>query len=422
MQSIIASAAISLLRREEARLIAATGLIFQGLVSEQATDTKSISSVLQSQRGGIWGNEASEFDGVPVLRSTNMRGAQVDVASPAWVQVSDKDIKRCALETGDILVTKSSGSPDLVGKAALFVHPGNEKDYLFSNFVLRLRPDKTVVEPEYLAWFLRSPQSLAWRFDSQQNAVGLRNLQTRQFLEQAIPVPDIRTQQFIVEYLHHMEENKVVNDNLDICGLAGVSPIVAKIEALTSKVDEVKRLREEILTDAQAMLHSSFQAIIEGAEYSPMAEVAPIVRRKVEIDMDGEYPELGARSFGKGIFHKPTLIGAELDWQKLYRVQEGDLVISNIKAWEGAIAVASRNDHDRVGSHRYITCVPKEGLATSNFLCFYLLTEAGLEKVQAASPGSADRNRTLAMKRLEKSKSRSPITSNSFGSIACRQK
>ena len=133
-----------------------------------------------------------------------------------------------------------------------------------------------------------------------------------------------------------------------------------------------------------------------------MAEVAPIVRRKVEIDMDGKYPELGARSFGKGIFHKPTLIGAELDWQKLYRVQEGDLVISNIKAWEGAIAVASRNDHDRVGSHRYITCVPKEGLATTNFLCFYLLTAAGLEKVQAASPGSADRNRTLAMKRLEK--------------------
>ena len=152
--------------------------------------------------------------------------------------------------------------------------------------------------------------------------------------------------------------------------------------------------------------HLAFDAPLrtrrERAEYRPMAEVAPIVRRQVEIDMDGEYPELGARSFGKGIFHKPTLIGAELDWQKLYRVQEDDLVISNIKAWEGAIAVANSRDRDRVGSHRYITCVPKEGLATAGFLCFYLLTEAGLEKVQAASPGSADRNRTLAMKRLEK--------------------
>jgi type I restriction enzyme S subunit len=133
-----------------------------------------------------------------------------------------------------------------------------------------------------------------------------------------------------------------------------------------------------------------------------MSAVAPIVRRPVEIEMDGEYPELGVRSFGKGVFHKPTLIGAELDWQKLYRIHTGDVVLSNIKAWEGAMAVAGIDDHNRIGSHRYITCVPEEGVSTAGFLCFYLLTDEGIEQVQAASPGSADRNRTLAMKRLEK--------------------
>jgi type I restriction enzyme S subunit len=164
----------------------------------------------------------------------------------------------------------------------------------------------------------------------------------------------------------------------------------------------VINLREEVLTTCQAMLHSAFHQLIEGAPYRPMEEVAPIIRRPVEIAIDGEYPELGARSFGKGIFHKPTLLGAELEWQKLYTVHQGDLVISNIKAWEGAIAHAGKNDHGRVGSHRYITCVPKEGITTAPFLCFYLLTNEGLDKVQAASPGSADRNRTLAIKRLEK--------------------
>lgn len=178
--------------------------------------------------------------------------------------------------------------------------------------------------------------------------------------------------------------------------------IVASIESLAAKIDEVRQLRQAIQTDAQAMLRSAFQQVIEGAPYCPMGEVAPILRRKVEIEMDGEYPELGVRSFGKGIFYKPILIGAELDWQKLYRIHAGDLVLSNIKAWEGAIAVAGEEDHGRVGSHRYITCVPKEGVMTPGFLCFYLLTEGGIHQVQAASPGSADRNRTLAMKRLEK--------------------
>ncbi|MEI8594460.1 restriction endonuclease subunit S [Photobacterium sp. Hal280] len=180
--------------------------------------------------------------------------------------------------------------------------------------------------------------------------------------------------------------------------------IVNHIDFVISKIEEVKNLRAAMLDDAQAMLSSAFHKIIEGAVYKPMSEVAPIVRRQIEITVDGEYPELGARSFGKGIFHKPTLIGAELDWQKLYTVHSGDLVLSNIKAWEGAIAAAGDNDHGRVGSHRYITCVPVEGVTTANFLAFYLLTQEGIEQVQAASPGSADRNRTLAMKRLEKIK------------------
>jgi len=177
--------------------------------------------------------------------------------------------------------------------------------------------------------------------------------------------------------------------------------IVAKIDAIATRIDETKRLRQEIRDDANALLHSVFHRLIQGAAYRPLAEVAPIVRRRVEIELDGEYPELGVRSFGRGVFHKPTLIGADLDWQKLYRVHAGDLVISNIKAWEGAIAVASDSDHDRVGSHRYITCVPKEGAVAADFICFYLLTQEGLEQIGHASPGSADRNRTLAMKRLE---------------------
>lgn len=199
-----------------------------------------------------------------------------------------------------------------------------------------------------------------------------------------------------------LKEDRFANLEIELPPLDEQRRIVAKIESLAAKIDEARQLRQAVQTDAHAMLHSAFQQVIEGAEYRPMSEVAPIVRRPVEIEPDGEYLELGVRSFGKGVFHKPTLIGAELDWQKLYRVHAGDLVISNIKAWEGAIAVAGEEDHDRVGSHRYITCVPENGVTTAGFLCFYLLTDEGIEQVQAASPGSADRNRTLAMKRLEK--------------------
>jgi len=178
--------------------------------------------------------------------------------------------------------------------------------------------------------------------------------------------------------------------------------IVAKIESLVARIDEAKQLREEIQADAQAMLRSAFQQVIEGVEYRPMAEVAPIVRRKVEIEMDGEYPELGVRSFGKGTFHKPVLNGMDVGSKKLYRIEPGDLVLSNVFAWEGAIAVAKPEDAGRVGSHRFITCVAQDGISTPEFLCFYLLTDEGIKKVREASPGGAGRNRTLGLKKLEK--------------------
>ena len=177
--------------------------------------------------------------------------------------------------------------------------------------------------------------------------------------------------------------------------------IVQRLDMVAALVADRRRAIEAAERETQALLLKAFQRAIDGAPLRPMSEVAPLVRRPVEIDLDGTYPELGVRSFGRGTFHKPDLIGAELSWQKPFLVQEGDLVFSNIKAWEGAFAVAGPDDHGRVGSHRYLTCVPVDGLATAEFIWFYLQTHEGISKVQTASPGSADRNRTLGQSALE---------------------
>jgi type I restriction enzyme S subunit len=186
--------------------------------------------------------------------------------------------------------------------------------------------------------------------------------------------------------------------------LAEQQRLVAHLDAMESRLARAQKLREEQEHEIQAALRSAFHQLEARAEWKPMSEVAPVLRRPAAIELDGEYPELGARSFGKGIFHKPTLSGESLTWQRLFRVQAGDIVISNIKAWEGAIAVAGESDHGRYGSHRYLTCVADPERALPEFICFYLLSQSGLEQVGLASPGSADRNRTLAVDRLDKIK------------------
>jgi type I restriction enzyme S subunit len=124
-------------------------------------------------------------------------------------------------------------------------------------------------------------------------------------------------------------------------------------------------------------------------------DAAPLERRPVTVDIADAYPGVSVRSFGRGPFHTTPLLGSDISWQKPHLVREGDILVSNIKAWEGAIAVARPEDDGRYGSHRYLTFRPVEGVATARFLVFHLLSEDGLYDVGTASPGSADRNRTL---------------------------
>ena len=177
--------------------------------------------------------------------------------------------------------------------------------------------------------------------------------------------------------------------------------IVGRLDRAANTMVMRRNAVADVTAEIEATLRAAFARIIADSPRVAMGDIAPLVRRPVTIDPDGSYPELGVRSFGKGLFEKPDLIGAELTWQSLYRIEEGDLVFSNIKAWEGAFAVAEREHHGKHGSHRYLTCVPDAGRATAPFLWYYLQSKEGLYQVGKASAGSADRNRTLATKRLQ---------------------
>ena len=177
--------------------------------------------------------------------------------------------------------------------------------------------------------------------------------------------------------------------------------IVAKLDTVAELVGERRKVIETAEHDAKAMLVNAFRKSIDGAPYHPMSEVAPLVRRPVEIEPDQSYPELGVRSFGRGTFHKPPLSGMEVGSKKLFRIHEGDLLFNIVFAWEGAVAIAQPKDNGRVGSHRFLTCVPDKDRATADFLRFYFLTSEGLQKLGDASPGGAGRNRTLGLKKLD---------------------
>jgi type I restriction enzyme, S subunit len=234
--------------------------------------------------------------------------------------------------------------------------------------------DQEHLLPRYLYWFFQRRD--VWR----QVAVGAKGMGDRR---------------------QRVHPDKVLNYRIDLPSLGDQHRIVEKLDRVAALVDERRNAIEAAERETQALLLKAFQRAIHGAPLRPMAEVAPLVRRPGEVDLDAAYPELGVRSFGRGTFHKPELPGVEVGNKKLFRICSGDLVFNIVFAWEGAVAVAQPEDDGRVGSHRFLTCVPAPDTATVEFLRFYFSTPEGLQKLGEASPGGAGRNRTLGLKKLE---------------------
>lgn len=234
--------------------------------------------------------------------------------------------------------------------------------------------DRQQLDPEFMGWMVRSRHFVELCKAASEGTTNRVRIKEDRFLAQEIPLPPLPEQQ----------------------------AIVSRLDTLADKVRQVNEHLDAIERDADRLLAVCFRDAISNELMRPMAEVAPAVRRSVTIDIDKRYREVGARSFGKGLFVKPDFEGADATWQKPVWINAGDVVLSNIKAWEGAIAVAEAEHDGCIASHRYITCVPNPNMLAAGFLTYFLLSPEGLEQIGLASPGTADRNRTLSLRNLGK--------------------
>jgi type I restriction enzyme, S subunit len=192
-----------------------------------------------------------------------------------------------------------------------------------------------------------------------------------------------------------VQPDKVLTHSIPLPSLGEQRTIVARRDGLITRTRQVVEHLDAVGHDAERVLALQFRKAIAGASMQRMTEVAPLVRRKVNIDEAGRYTELGVRSFYKGTFHRRTILGAQFSWQDIFTIRTGDLIFSNIMAWEQAIAIARSEDQCCVGNHRMLSCEVDTDKAIPQFLMYYFTTAEGFGKIYTASLGTAARNRTL---------------------------
>ena len=295
------------------------------------------------------------------------------IADPAIRKIGDVRKGYTYFAENDVIFAKITPCMEN-GKSAIAKYLSNGIGFGSTEFhVFRA---KEGLLPEWLHCLLRSKQLRNDAKKSMTGAAGQQRVPKDFLASYEVPVPPV------------YEQRRLTN----------------RISSQIARVGLIRAQCEVLEKELRGILQGHYSRIIADAAWRPMGEVAPQIRRPIAVMEGQSYAELGIRSFGKGSFHKPSLSPAEIGSKRIYSIEPGDLVFNNVFAWEGAVAVIKAKDAGRVGSHRFISCLPVQGVVTTPFLYFHFTTDQGLHDLGDASPGGAGRNRTLGLKALDRIK------------------
>jgi type I restriction enzyme S subunit len=168
--------------------------------------------------------------------------------------------------------------------------------------------------------------------------IGMMHIRRSDFLGHPIPAPPIETQEAVADYLDFIESGGNNRRPEIPSALAGYRQIVAKIEEIIAKIEEARRLRNEAIEEAEAIV-TSFHMQAAGCRTRGIGTLLALDEDPTPIEATGNYPQVGVRSFGAGLFTKGAVAGTNTTYRTFNRLYSGAIVLSQVKGWEGAIAV-----------------------------------------------------------------------------------
>lgn len=179
--------------------------------------------------------------------------------------------------------------------------------------------------------------------------------------------------------------------------------IAAFLDSETAKIDEIDKGLDDLVALANEEVSSM---VFSGSKTKEMrlSWATEEVSRPLHSGASGSFTKIGLFNRGRGLFHKDPSEADEMGDSDFFFVEEGDCIISGQFAWEGAVALADKEDTGCVVSHRYPVIRGKEGVALTEYIYALLCSTHGNFLLNDHSRGAAGRNRPLNIGTLLKEK------------------
>lgn len=161
-----------------------------------------LSDVVESIKYGTSAKCCKEPIGVPILRIPNVKSGYVDASDLKFAELSDDEKANLKLSEGDLLLVRSNGSVDLVGRTALV--RSTDVQFGYAGYLMRLRLNKELVCPDFLNFCF---QSYDMRLQIQlpaRSTTGVHNINSKEVMNLELSLPPLNEQHKIVRIITNL--------------------------------------------------------------------------------------------------------------------------------------------------------------------------------------------------------------------------
>jgi type I restriction enzyme S subunit len=165
------------------------------VLSCDESEWEQLGSLVETRYGTSVSADATADTGVPVLRIPNVMGGEVDIDDMKYVELTQAELGRLSLTTADVLIVRSNGNPEYVGRSAPITEDVCQSMIVYASYLIRLRTDVVRLLPEYLSAFLNSAYGRAAMRNAIRTTAGQSNLSGESLGKVRLPVPDLAEQE-----------------------------------------------------------------------------------------------------------------------------------------------------------------------------------------------------------------------------------
>lgn len=193
-----------------------------------------------------------------------------------------------------------------------------------------------------------------------------------------------------------LKEHDIAGVEIPLPPLDEQRRIVARIEALAAKIEEVRHLRQQVSSECDALCRS---ILFGGSGCAPpptaMGEFVRLRTLDVTVCPDEIYDFAGVYCFGRGVFRGHRKTGMEFAYKRLTRLRSGDFVYPKLMAWEGALGVVPPECEGLVVSSEFPVFEIDHERALPETLDVYFRTPSVWPILAGTSTGTNVRRRRL---------------------------